>query len=80
MVTLRAMDLNAWIIREKLTSAAFGRLAKIGSKQLVHKYRYGERFPSPENLKLIKEATKGEVSADDFVDLCIASSTKRAAA
>lgn len=68
MVTVSAMRLDAWIIKEGLTSAAFGELAGIGGKQLVHKYRHGERFPSHENLRRIREATKGAVTSEDFVD------------
>jgi transcriptional regulator with XRE-family HTH domain len=62
------MKLNDWLKAEKMTAAAFARTSGIGYRQLVHKYRHGERFPTPENLRRIREATKGAVTADDFVD------------
>lgn len=62
------MKLDAWLIAQKLTSAEFARLSGIGDRQAVHKYRHGERFPTPENLRVIREATGGEVTPDDFVD------------
>lgn len=62
------MKLEDWITKHGMTSAGFGKTAGIGNKQLVHKYRRGHRFPTPENLRLIRLATNGEVTADDFVD------------
>jgi transcriptional regulator with XRE-family HTH domain len=57
------MKLDDWLKAEDSTSAAFARLSGIGDRQLVHKYRHGERFPSPENLRRIREATNGAVTA-----------------
>lgn len=62
------MQLDDWLKREGLTSAEFATLAGLGGKQIVHKYRRGERFPSAESLRRIREATGGAVTADDFVD------------
>jgi transcriptional regulator with XRE-family HTH domain len=62
------MKLDDWLKREKLTSARFAVLSGIANKQAVHKYRHGERFPTPEALRLIHDATKGEVTANDFLD------------
>jgi transcriptional regulator with XRE-family HTH domain len=62
------MKLNDWLIAQNLTSAEFARIAGLGDKQAVHKYRHGERFPTPENLRRIREATNGAVMPDDFVD------------
>jgi len=62
------MKLDAYLRQAGLTSAQFAQIAGIGSKQTVHKYRHGLRFPSAENLKRIREATDGQVTADDFVD------------
>ena len=38
------------------------------TKQTIHNYRHGVRFPTPENLRRIREVTKGAVMPDDFVD------------
>jgi transcriptional regulator with XRE-family HTH domain len=62
------MKLDDWLKARKLTSAEFARLSGIAGKQAVHKYRHGERFPTPENLRLIHDATDGEVTANDFMD------------
>lgn len=62
------MKFDEWLKGRKLTSSEFARLAGLPGKQLVHKYRHGERFPTAENLRRIRVATEGEVTADDFVD------------
>lgn len=62
------MKLSDYLRAHGLSAAEFGRTAGLGSRQLVHKYLSGERFPTPENLRRIREATGGEVTADDFVD------------
>ena len=62
------MKLDSYLRAHNLTSAQFGEVSGIGSKQAVHKYRHGLRFPTPENLRRIREATNGAVTADDFVD------------
>lgn len=73
------MTLDEWLRVRGMTSAEFGRVARIGRRQLVHKYRHGERFPTAENLRLIREATKGEVTADDFVDQHVAEAAEASA-
>lgn len=62
------MRLDNYLRERGLSSAQFAEISGIGSKQAVHKYRHGERFPTPENLRRIREATSGAVTADDFVD------------
>ncbi len=62
------MKLDTYLREHGLTSVQFGKMSGIGSKQTVHKYRHGLRFPSPENLRRIREATRGAVTAEDFVD------------
>ena len=37
------------------------------SVSAVHKWLYGQRFPRREHLEKIKELTKGEVTANDFI-------------
>jgi transcriptional regulator with XRE-family HTH domain len=62
------MKLDAYLNEHGLTSERFGKAAGIPSKQTIHNYRRGIRFPSPQNLRRIREATHGAVTADDFVD------------
>lgn len=62
------MKLDSYLREHGLTSVEFAEISGIGSKQAVHKYRHGLRFPTPENLRRIREATQGAVTADDFVD------------
>jgi transcriptional regulator with XRE-family HTH domain len=62
------MKLDEWLKAKKMTSAEFARSSGIGNKQAVHKYRHGERFPTPENLRRIHVATEGTVTANDFLD------------
>lgn len=68
------MKLDDWLTKEGINSAQFARASGLGDRQLVHKYRHGERFPSPENLRRIKDATHGQVTAEDFVDQHVAGS------
>jgi transcriptional regulator with XRE-family HTH domain len=62
------MTLKEWLAEKEMSDAAFARLSGIGQRALVQKYRHGRQFPSPENLLRIRKATKGKVTADDFVD------------
>jgi transcriptional regulator with XRE-family HTH domain len=62
------MLLKAWLTAHKMSDAEFARLSGIGQRALVQKYRHGRQFPAPENLRRIREATNGAVTADDFVD------------
>lgn len=62
------MQLKAYLTQHGLTAAEFARVAGFRSRQLVHAYAAGQRFPTPENMLRIREATAGTVTADDFVD------------
>ena len=62
------MELKAYLEREGLSVAEFARRAGFRSRQVIHGYLAGDRFPTPENLRRIREATGGAVTADDFVD------------
>lgn len=66
------MKLRDWLQKEELTVAEFARRSGIGLRQVVHRYVHGTQFPTPENLLRIREATGGEVTADDFVDQHVA--------
>lgn len=62
------MKLRDWLDQENLTVAEFARRSGIGLRQVMHRYVHGTQFPTPENLRRIRDATKGAVTADDFVD------------
>jgi transcriptional regulator with XRE-family HTH domain len=62
------MKLDAYLREHRLTSAQFAKNAGLVGKQVVHNYRHGSRFPTPEALRRIREATNGEVTSEDFVD------------
>lgn len=62
------MQLRAWLREKKMTDAEFARVSGIGFRQIVYRYALGKSFPSPENLLRIRQATDGQVTADDFVD------------
>ncbi len=62
------MKLSEWLCNRIMSDAEFARISGIGQRALVHKYRHGRLFPGPENLRRIRQATNGEVTADDFVD------------
>jgi transcriptional regulator with XRE-family HTH domain len=62
------MTLKDWLAQHRMSDAQFARLSGIGQRALVQKYRHGRQFPAPENLRRIKKATDGAVTADDFVD------------
>lgn len=62
------MQLDDFLKAKGFTSSRFGAACGIPSKQTIHNYRHGIRFPSPENLRRIREASRGAVTAEDFVD------------
>jgi DNA-binding transcriptional regulator YdaS (Cro superfamily) len=62
------MKLHEWLANRKMSNAEFARISGIGQRALVQKYRRGRQFPAPGNLRRIRTATNGEVTADDFVD------------
>jgi transcriptional regulator with XRE-family HTH domain len=62
------MKLDNYLREHGLTSAQFAEKAGLMGKQSVHHYRHGLRFPTPENLRRIREATNGAVTAEDFVN------------
>jgi transcriptional regulator with XRE-family HTH domain len=62
------MTLEDWLSKHEMSDAEFARVSGIGQRALVHKYRHGRQFPSFENLQRIKKATRGAVTANDFVE------------
>lgn len=61
------MNLKTHLSSSGETVAAFAGRVGVDVKTL-YRYLSGERFPTPENLRRIREATGGAVTADDFVD------------
>lgn len=60
------MQLAAYLEREKISDSEFAN--RIGvSRQAVHRYKSGDRFPERPVLAGISEATGGAVTANDFV-------------
>jgi transcriptional regulator with XRE-family HTH domain len=61
------MHLKAHLSETGEAVASFAGRVGVDVKTL-YRYLSGERFPTPENLRRIREATGGAVTADDFVD------------
>jgi transcriptional regulator with XRE-family HTH domain len=70
------MTLKEWLAQHRMSDAQFARLSGIGQRALIQKYRHGRQFPAPENLRRIKRATAGAVTADDFVDHVLGAETE----
>lgn len=61
------MNLKSHLSASGESVAVFASRVGVDVKTL-YRYLSGERFPTPENLRRIREATAGAVTADDFVD------------
>jgi hypothetical protein len=64
------MQIKEYLDGNDITAAQFARRINV-LKQTFFKYVHGIAFPPPRILRLIAAETKGEVTADDFVDLYI---------
>lgn len=62
------MTLDGYLRKHGLTSSQFAKATGVLTKQTVHNYRHGIRFPSAESMRLIDETTRGEVTPKDFVE------------
>ena len=61
------MKLAEYLAKKGITHDAFAR--QIGTSQVtVTRYATGQRFPRPKQLIRIAAATKGAVTANDFVE------------
>ena len=61
------MTLDCYLKKHGLTHTAFA--TRIGSTvQSVHRYVHGQRYPRPEIMRRIVEATDGAVTANDFLN------------
>lgn len=62
----RATALDAYLRENKITESAFAR--ELGTSQShVHRLRTGESWPSRDLAVRIRDATAGQVTADDFL-------------
>lgn len=59
------MKLSTFLQERELSRRKFADMVGI-SKEAVHYYLHGKRFPRPETLRRIAEATDGLVTANDF--------------
>ena len=65
MATFCDMRLSAYLEKHKISAAAFGR--EIGvTRSTVIRWTTGVRSPNSAAMQAIINATKGQVSADDF--------------
>ena len=60
------MTLDRYLTDNNLSNAAFGVLIGV-SGEAVRRYRNGTRWPDRETLLAIEKATRGRVTANDFV-------------
>ncbi|MEM7625873.1 MAG: helix-turn-helix transcriptional regulator [Planctomycetota bacterium] len=62
------MKLSDYLISQQLGPAEFARRIGVG-RMSIHRYIRGERFPRPEVLQRIYQATAGQVTPNDFLAL-----------
>ena len=62
------MTLDAYLKANGISSAAFARMANLGTRGTVHRYRTGKVLPSAARQRRIYVATGQQVRPDDFVD------------
>ena len=62
------MKLQTYMRENEIDAAAMAE--KIGncSAKAVENWMYGDRFPRPNHLRAIAEATGGQVTASDFLE------------
>ncbi len=61
------MQLNEYLASRGLTVPKFGQRVGVHNRQTMYQYAKGIRFPPPDVLARIRNATDGVVTADDFV-------------
>lgn len=62
------MRLDTYLETKTVSDSDFADLIGV-SRQAVHRYKTGERFPEKPVLTKIFEATNGEVTANDFAEM-----------
>jgi predicted transcriptional regulator len=65
-IALRAMKLRVWMKTQGKTQAALAEELGISQTHVAHLCA-GKRWPGRETAERIREATRGMVSADDFM-------------
>lgn len=61
------MKLKDWLIRERRTQVAFATEIEV-SPSVLSGYIDGTRWPGRDKIERIMRATKGDVTANDFVE------------
>lgn len=59
------MKLQEYLEKESLPMSKFSEVTGI-KQDTLNKYKYGLRIPNRRNMDIIYQATKGEITADDF--------------
>lgn len=62
------MRLGIWLKQQRVTQMQFAETLGI-SRNYVSELGAGKKWPSREVAQRIREATRGMVSADDFLDI-----------
>lgn len=62
------MKLADYLAKHQISQTAFARLIE-ASQVAVSRYASGRRMPGRDRLLKIREATGGEVTANDFVEV-----------
>jgi transcriptional regulator with XRE-family HTH domain len=60
------MQLATYLSQKEISDGDFAEAIGV-SRQAVHRYKTGERFPERAVLQKIAEATGGNVTANDFM-------------
>lgn len=61
------MTLEQYLERRKMTMQEFSRLTGL-STPFISQLKTGQRNPSRATMKIIADATKGKVNANDFME------------
>tara|TARA_R100000655_G_scaffold40580_2_gene76326 strand:- start:21718 stop:21942 length:225 start_codon:yes stop_codon:yes gene_type:complete len=59
------VKLQEYLEKESLPMSKFSEVTGI-KQDTLNKYKYGLRIPNRRNMDIIYQATKGEITADDF--------------
>lgn len=61
------MKIGTFIKSREMSHEAFGKIVGV-TQATINRYVRGERFPSPEMIRKIHEATEGAVSVADWYE------------
>jgi hypothetical protein len=65
------MKLAVYLKQHRISDGDFGQMIGV-TRQAVHRYKTYDRFPEKAVLALIVEATSGEVTPNDFLQVATA--------